>query len=277
MKEEIVNELQKLIPQINGYYERFGKSDVRASFLDGHFQIIRTYYCSYYHLESDDILLKYREIYPDKEINHDTIDMSIQGHKNLLNSFLILNSWSNFELGITLMANSILDERKRVGLLSIDYARIMKIFSKILIRIDLSETIRNKLSKFNKFHLSHVPMTNKYGNLLKLISNYPDGRSKKLDRKFLEFYGRLRNCVHSNYIYYGRNSFEYRFEDVLFRFTNGELLSQDPIEEDTIFNMSSQLKDIFTIFAENIDYPHEIHDPSHEIGKSNNSENLQKS
>ena len=265
MKKEILNELRELIPQIKEYYEKFGDTDIRASFLDGYFQILRTYFCSYYHLESDDILAKYREIYPDKDFSHNSIKWHCQGHKNLLNSYLILNSWSNFELCITLMANAILDENTKARLLSIEYRRIRKCLRDILTRIEISDSVINKLKKFNKFHLAHVPMVNKYGNLFKLLIRYPNDRDKKNDGKFLEFYGRLRNCVHSNYIYYGRNLFKYTFREVNFRFTHGELVHQEPITENVIFLMSIKLKRIFMAIAENIDYFEEIPDPSHRL------------
>jgi len=54
MKDEILLELGSLIEDINTYHAVFGINDIRASFVDGYFQILRTYYAAFFHLDSDD-------------------------------------------------------------------------------------------------------------------------------------------------------------------------------------------------------------------------------
>ncbi|MBA7542877.1 hypothetical protein ES705_35202 [subsurface metagenome] len=261
MRDAIQIESRELIVQINNYHETFSENDIRSSYLDGYFQILRTFYCSFYHLDSDDIMTKYNEIYNRDNFERKDIDIHIQGHKNLLNSFLIINCWSNFELFCTVFCNAILPEGQIKNLLELDYQRL----NKILKDIEIGEDVDNKLKKLIKNHISHSPIINKYGKLLKMITNYPDNRDKKADREFLEFFGTLRNCMHSNYIYYGATDKSYTFNGETYTFTNGQLLSHNPSTERSIYDLTKNLKDIFMVIAENILFEDEIYDPSVEL------------
>nr|NQU91505.1 hypothetical protein [Bacteroidota bacterium] len=247
-----------MIDRINDFHKRFGENDIRSSFLDGYFQILRTYYCAYYHLESDDILEKYFEIYQKKDIKKGDLGLHIQGHKNLLNSFLVINCWSNFELFISLFSSAVLTEDKVKELLEIDYQRKKKILKESRI----SEHIDNKLKKLIKKHITHVPMINKFGKLFKMIHPYPNDRNKKNDREFLEFFGRFRNCIHSNYIFFGAEGKDFVFNDETYSFRNGKLVSHAPSDESSIFRLTINLKEIFNVIVNNINYESEIYDPS---------------
>lgn len=261
MKDQIQIELRLLIDQINEYHKRFGENDIRSSFLDGYFQILRTYYCAYFQFESDDILEKYYEIYQKRDFNKKDILIHIQGHKNLLNSSLIINCWSNFELFITLFCSAVLPETKLKELLEIDYQRLIKILKSYTI----SNETDDKLKKYIKNHLAHTPIINKYGKLFKLINDYPANRDKKNDREFLEFFGSLRNCIHSNYIYYGGEDKAFEFNSEVYTFKFGKLLNHNPSKEDSIFHLTQNLKDIFIVFVNGINYNSEIYDPSVEL------------
>jgi hypothetical protein len=263
MRELLQIELRTLIEQITKYHERFGENDIRSSYLDGYFQILRTYYCAYFHLDSDDILLKYYEIYQRDNFTKDDLVIHLIGHKNLLNSFLVINCWSNFELFIALFCNSVLSESNINELLELDYNRIKKIVSKY----SIDEETDNKLRKFIKNHIAHAPIVNKYGKLLKKISPYPSSRDRQNDREFLEFFGRLRNCIHSNYIYYGANDEDFTFNGEKYSFRHGKLLSHSPYGDDSIFKLTQNLKAIFQVIVDNLEYDKEIYDPSIELIK----------
>lgn len=258
MKNLLQNEIRELIPQIDKLHQQFGEDDIRGSFLDGYFQILRTYYCSHYHLDSADIVEKYQELYQRKDIEKEGLDLHLQGHKNLLNSFLIINCWSNFELFVTLFSQSILSDQEQIELLEIEYLRIKNSLKGLFI----DEETDTKLRKFTKKDLAHVPMPNKYGKLLKMINPYPTDRNKQNDRDFLEFFGRLRNCIHSNYIFYGAEEkrFYYNGEDFIFK--HGDLLSHDPSTESSIFLLTLNIKKIFFVIINNIIFDAEIFDPS---------------
>lgn len=263
MKNNLLTDLRKLRKKIDSYKAKFGDNDIRTSFLGGYFQILRTFYCSYYHLESKDILEKYSEIYEKDNIREKDLALHLQSHRQLLNSYLIINCWSNFELFITLCCATVLPEPALKELLEGDYRGILRILN----GSRLTERSSNKLKSRIKFHVAHAPIVYKYGKLLKLIHPYPEIRNKKNDRDFLEFYGRLRNCIHSNYIFFGASDKEYTYDNEKFSFRNGSVIDHNPSDEGSIYRLTSNLKEIGCVIIDNLDYESEIFDPSVELIK----------
>jgi hypothetical protein len=261
MKKQIISELQSTIEVIDTYHKSFGSDDIRSSFVDGYFQILRTYYLAYYHIDSEDILIRYSEIYPKVEIKRENLAIHFQNQKNLLNSFLIINCWSNFELFITLFSLAILDDNQIDKLLKVDYDRIKKILGKL----EIEETVDEKLKKLIKNHIAHAPIIYKYGKLFKLIDNYPSKRDKPTDREFLDFFGKLRNCIHSNYIFYGNSTYSYTYDGEVFTLEPGKLILHEPSNEDSIFKLVKNLTEIGKVIIEGIAYDKEIYDPSVEL------------
>jgi hypothetical protein len=261
MKDQILQELRALIEIINTYKVKYGEDDIRPSFFDGYFQIIRTFYAAYFHLDSDDILEKYHEIYPDRIIARADISVHLQGHKNLLNSFLIINCWSNFELFITLFSNTILNDDQKDKLLKVDYDRMKT----ILKNIEIDEATEEKLKKCIKYHIAHTPVMYKYGKIFKMVVSYPSTRNKNDDRKFLDFFGKLRNCIHSNYIYFGNETYRYDYLGENYLFEPNKLISHSPSQENSIFRLTQNLNEIGKSIIENISYDKEIYDPSIEL------------
>jgi hypothetical protein len=258
MKDQVLQELQALISLIDSYHKKYGDNDIRSSFVDGYFQILRTFYAAYFHLDSEDILEKYHEIYPEADVKRENLTIHLQGHKNLLNSFLIINCWSNFEFFVTLFCNEVLTEIQVGSLLKVDYDR----FKKLIKGIDITNTIENKLKKLIKSHIAHTPVMYKYGKLFKLIDTYPDSRNRTDDREFLDFFGKLRNCIHSNYIYFGSNEYTYTYLKEVFTFEPQKLINQTNSQENSIFGLTQNLKNIGVAIIENIEYDNEIYDPS---------------
>jgi hypothetical protein len=261
MKKLILDELHLLIKEITSNRKIYGDNDIRPAFYDGYFQILRTFYCAYYQLDTFNIVNQYYEIYEVKKFNEKQLVLSFQGHRNLLNSFLIINCWSNFELFISLFCEKVLEEDKICELLEIDYRRIKK----ILKSHEISNEEDSKLKSYIKNHLAHVPIGNKYGKLLKSIESYPDGRERKDDREFLELFGSLRNGIHSNYIYYGSIEKVFKYNDETFLFKPGQLIDHKNLSESSIFLLTQNLKKIVQLIIDNIMYSEEIPDPSFDL------------
>ena len=263
MRNLIKIELRTLIDQIDNYHERFGGNDIRTSFLDGYFESLITYFCGYYHLDEEDIIERYYEIYQRNDFNRDDLAIQLQGQRNVLNSGLIINCWSNFELFITLFCYAVLSKDKISELLELDYRKLKKSFN----NYSITPEIDNKLKKYIKNHIAHTPIMYKYGALLKMVDPYPSGRDKKNDLGFLEFFGLLRNCIHSNYIYFEEVDKTFTYNDETYLFRNGKLVSQSPLSESSYFRLTKNLKDIFQVIVENIIHEPEIYDPSVELYK----------
>lgn len=261
MKNQIKIELRTLKDQIDNYHRRFGENDIRSSFLDGYFESLITYFCAYYHLDEEDIIERYYEIYQRNDFKRDDLVISLQGQRNVLNSGLIINCWSNFELFISLFCYAILSEEKISALLERDYRKLKEIFKDC----SITPEIDNKLKKYIKNHLAHTPIIYKYVALLSMVKSYPSERVKQNDLAFLELFGLLRNCIHSNYIYFGEPDKTFIYNDETYRFSNGKLVSQSPLSESSYFQLTKNLKEIFQVIVENINYELEIYDPSVEL------------
>ncbi len=261
MKEAILEELRCLIGQIREFHNRFGSNDIRSSFIDGYFEILKNYYFGYFQFDEIDTLNIYQEIYQDYNIVQDDLEPHIQNQKQGHNINLIVNCWSNFELFITLFCYSVLPENQVTELLELDYRKIKKIISEY----STKPGTESKLKKLIKNHLSHVSNNRKYGKILKLISSYPEERDKSFDIEFLDFFSRLRNCMHSNFIYYGAKDKEFRFQGERFRFEYQKPVSQNPWREITTFELTLYLKQIFQLIVEDISHDGLICDPSVEM------------
>ncbi len=262
MKEEILIELRSLITQIHDYQEKFGSDDIRTSYLDGYFEILKNYFFAYFHIIEKGTLNKYQELYQSFDISWDDLSPHIQNQKQGLNSNLIINCWSDFELFISLFCYSVLPKNKINKLLDLDYTKVKNIITEY----DISKETELKLKKFKKNHLSHVPNNNKYGAILKMINPYPSERNKSYDIDFLDFFSRLRNCMHSNFIYYGANEKEFTFQGEKFRLKFGKPISQIPSSAITPFELTLFLKEIFQLMVDNINYDGITYDPSIEMG-----------
>ena len=105
----------------------------------------------------------------------------------------------------------------------------------------------------------------KYGKIFKMVESYPSTRNKNDDRKFLDFFGKLRNCIHSNYIYYGNETYTYNYLGENYLFEPNKLISHSPSQENSIFRLTQNLNEIGKSIIENISYDKEIYDPSIEL------------
>lgn len=90
----------------------------------------------------------------------------------------------------------------------------------------ISKVYSNVTTK--KESTSFIPIYKKIKYLFANIKGY--SRNIKEDKAFLHFFGSLRNTMHSNFIFYGKN-YEFRFGDAHFVFNNGKRVEwSDPFD-----------------------------------------------
>lgn len=193
---------------------QFKPTDIRNDYLNRQKGLLLSYCKGYMHLElinrlkiEDFEFDKYEQILWQHTVKDEnsTIRYISHFHRNL-----IISTWSLFEMLINEICYAVLDKITIDSLLNFKYREIEK-----FINVNEKEKVKDKL-KYN--HLSHVPISRKYGKLLKLCGNQY-GRDKDIDQKFLDLFGTLRNTMHSNFIYFGNNK-DFLFKNVEFKFTN---------------------------------------------------------
>lgn len=261
LEEKILIKLRETREYCYGLTGTFEDKDIRISFFDGYHSILSFYYCSLIYNNSDLYVQNMREVYNRRDILKEDLKKNLQSFRNLVNSKFLIDTWSNFELFITILCSAIFEPSRIDELCRADYSRVRKSISDIC----LSDLQKEKLQKqLIKRYFAHVNSNPKFNSLLTYIAHNYKIRNLKKDREFLEFYGGLRNCIHSNYIFFGNNK-TYIFEDVKFTFEDNKLVNINPLKEDTLFNLSVELDKIVRCIINSITYKGLIYDPSHEL------------
>lgn len=212
----------------------FDKDDIRTEFAGMQWDIVYNFYKGNLVFELSDLanhkligfsgeLKDFQDhIYNFFQItSHDGVYAS---YRNWLVRALMISTWSNFELCASTFCDAIIDGDERTKLFQHQLADINKCLKKSTIASDDKESLSNT---FSKGHLTHVPIIRKTDVLFKKTKDYT--RDKKEDKAFLSMFGRLRNTMHTNFIYFGKTQPDYRFRDAIFRFVNGEIVTwNDP-------------------------------------------------
>jgi hypothetical protein len=174
---------------------------------------------------------------------------------------LITDCWSMFEFCLTYTCDFLFEQDIKIGLLEHKLKEIISIISKY----EVSDSDMRKVTKkLLADHLTHVPMVKKYTKLhLIYEGNYRGDWAE--DSLFLEFFGKYRNCMHTNYIYHGNNK-AYTFLGITYEFIDGEPIrhSEEPSINNT-FDLALKLKNTCRRLFDAIDYPGLIPFPSDKV------------
>ena len=179
-------------------------------------------------------------------------------HLHNLNRSLLIYSWSTFELCVTTFCAAVIPQEKLEKLLSHQYNEVVKELKSISIDPDLL----NKLEKLlKKEHLTHVPIVRKTDVLFSIAKEYP--RNKESDKAFLTFFGKFRNTLHTNFIYYGK-SYEYHFNEIHFIFQDAKIVKWSDQSFKVFFQLVSELKEIWKAVSSSIPFESIIPYPDNE-------------
>ena len=229
--------------------------DVRFSFYELFQNLYNFYYRIYLNQDSRSFKEASDKIYKNiqgQDDKSDKLNMIANANSNL-----IISTWSIFELCISQICKALLDKDSISKLLKSNYNRIMKVLKDSVELGIKDKLLKNHQTKF----IEHVSINLKMDKIFSLMKyeNY------KRDKEFLLFYGKLRNSIHSNYVYYG-NPYKYNFKDHEFIFTPNRPIKQKPInwEQDlTIFYLTVELKEVYSRIINNFNYQELIFDPSY--------------
>ncbi|MFD1873887.1 hypothetical protein [Hymenobacter bucti] len=254
--EYIKQETDKLVAEIHSH--PLSTDDIRRSFLELILHTFNLYYIQWDTIQSARIIQP-KPIPVTKEeryilnvfVNSVVEKQYYQMRSNSNYRNLFLESWSTFEFCLTYLCEELLDEVTKKELLEYD----LKEINKTLLKYNLSDADNQKIEKiFYRNHLTHVPVTRKYNKLYSLYKKFYTGNWTE-DSAFLEFYGKYRNCMHTNYIYHGKDK-EYTFFGITYFFIDSEVVSQN--KEATSSNkldLAIQLKNICRRLFDAIQHP----------------------
>lgn len=220
--EELKNEIAELPYQ---------KDDIRADYFKTNYTNTYHYYIDYIlFFKSEllkDSLISLQEDFKDFNVHlHRLSEITIseylkQGHFNVINQRVFVMAWSLFELAISTFYTVVVNEEEL-------QKQYHETYNDVLRCIDIKDGKEEKLKKLLiKKSIHQIPIVRKYNYLLK-SKQY--SRNVEEDKEFLKFFGTLRNTMHSNFIFYGKD-FDFKFLDSEFLFENGkEVRWSDPYE-----------------------------------------------
>lgn len=206
-------------------------NDVRFAFFDNLFQVYTNLYRVLSYSESELFTEDSKQIYfafKTEEINN-----PIQNFKAGFHFGMIVECWSNFEFYITQFCKVVLQK----------------------------ETIEKLL--LTKKYLERVSINLKTDQLYELLKNKNfELHQINKDKEFLLFFGKLRNSIHSNYVYYG-DDFEYTHNETTYIFRENKPFKQKPLSDLSLFHLSIELRNIFQRLIDNIECKGLIIDPNY--------------
>lgn len=169
---------------------------------------------------------------------------------------LIISSWVAFESSITEIFKFLADDAT-VG----DYE--MKKFSKVKQRLikkhnlapeDLEQD--NQLKKLLKEQ--HISIPDKVNFILNIFKdNYPSERDMESDKKFLDFFGFVRNTTHANSISFK----ERKFSTSIGEFSVGKDEAITDLNEEKLVALIKELGAVYTVIVNFLDQKEPIEDP----------------
>lgn len=229
----ILNWTEELKQEIQTF--EFERNDLRTSFLLLTYDISYCYYRGYMILTLADFINDEKIVFARSLTNYENHIKRLAettklpplkvSYTNHLNRNFFIDTFSAFELSVTDLCKEVSNQEELKKLLEFHHSEIVKI-----IKSKIQENEINKIrDKTVKEHLTHVPITRKTDFLFNKVKGY--SRNKEKDREYLKFLGKLRNTIHSNYIYQG-NDYEYNFGQAHFIFKNNErVVWSDPFED----------------------------------------------
>jgi hypothetical protein len=159
---------------------------------------------------------------------------------------------------------ALFDEDTKEALLGDDLKKIEKVLDNYQLQAEDRKKIEKAFAK--KEHLTHLSVNRKYEKIYSIYRENYSGNWNE-DKEFLEFYGKYRNSMHSNYIYHGKDK-EYTFSGNTYYFVNGEAIShsREPDLKE-MFDMALTLKITCKRLFDAIQYPDLLPFPSDKVSQ----------
>lgn len=211
----------------------YGVKDVRKDYFKTSYSNVYHYYIGYInllksHLLSDERLAFLGNVEPftdhiERLREIATKHTLLQGYINTLNQRVFVMAWSLFELSISTFYEAVVDSKE----LNRQYREIHSEVSKNVVIKEGRELRLEKILVNESLH--SIPILRKCNYLFKIANGKYSTRIED-DKEFLYFFGKLRNTMHSNFIYYGKD-YEFRFGHAKFLFRNKKLVVwNDPFD-----------------------------------------------
>jgi hypothetical protein len=184
---------------------------------------------------------------------------SFRSLKTNLERGLIIESWSIFEYAITTIFENVFKNAGQSMAREMNKKEFKKILKKIFVDTENSvlDSTSDELANTLDFH---IPTIYKIDKIAKhFSSDYPE---KKKDIEFIRFYNRLRNGIHNNFIYKGKDCDDFEFDGNIYRFKDGEPILEDVKSQFDNVSLARELYLVILRFFKSITVTDIIKNPS---------------
>lgn len=236
-------------------FKEFGKKDMRLDYFELMHDLITNYSFNlknfflrlFVEYEGSKTLQDLSEI--TEEEFRGKLDPTLFRYRSLktnLERGIVVESWSMFEFAVTTIYEQIFSGEEKKSRRD-KYSKNFKSIIKKHLDIQDDEKINLAVSEIVGKLDSFVPTMNKVNKIFKKYgSNYTE---KVNDFEFLQFYGRLRNGIHNNFIYKGPNKNDFEFKGNTYQFIDGKPIIEDVKNQfDNIELVGELYKVIFRFF-----------------------------
>ena len=110
MIEDVHTEFHNCREKEDNAKKTYNKRDIRISYWNAACEILRFFYTGLQHLELNNYVHHHRILLNNVHLRASDLELHKIGHRNMLNSKIIIDSWSNFELLVTLTCEKVLCE-----------------------------------------------------------------------------------------------------------------------------------------------------------------------
>lgn len=242
-QKDAMNDLLERLNLNMKSFEGFGKGDIRHDYFEFMYNLIMDY-----NYNTKNFFLRF---FTECAENRTTEDLNTLTEEDLTREFepkifrymsitrnlqrsLIVEAWSMFEFAIT----TIFEQHCREEKDSLRKKKYSKLFKKILKRY-FSENIDEAVEKLTDELDPFIPTMIKVRKIFK--KHGKEYKERDEDFEFLEFFGRLRNGIHNNFLYKGKNIKDVEFEGNVFKFQDGEFITIDILNDLMPFQLLNRL------------------------------------
>ncbi len=214
-------------------FEKYGEKDIRHDYFELMHDLITNYSFNIKNfflrafIEYEEIrTIEYLDNITEEELKgeFDPILFRYKSLKTNLERSIVVEAWSMFEFAITTIFEQLFTEEEK----SSRNDKYSKSFKTILnknfknVHPEQIELVVSELAlKLDTF----IPSMNKVNKIFKKYgAKYSE---KENDIEFLQFYSRLRNGIHNNFIYKGPDKKNYEFKGNVYRFQDGKSIIEN--------------------------------------------------
>lgn len=261
ISDNVLAEIFQIREEIDRARLLLDNEDIRITFYEHSINFLNRYQIQIDSLNSDVHEKQWQKAF---RITGHLNDDFIFNHKlnlfHMMNSDLIIKYWSSFEHTIDILSEYTLSEEDKYKLRKRHYSTVINLIEKS--GIEINEELDSNLSTLITSNYQLVASMTKIEKLLREIKNQLGDDLYIEYHHFLVNFAKIRNAMHANFIYSGKNQDSFVFDGIEFHFDPGECIIMKPYNTNTSFKLVRHLRVIYKAIIDNVNCDVFLKDPT---------------